>query len=108
MSEARTLRLRQAAAQLMASRTEYRESDCSAAVIALTAVATAYPTNAAAFYVCLPVEIDGTEAEGATASYVSTGSHMMMALNIGSQIPPVGTPIVCHSVGGRWCFRYDG
>ena len=66
-----------------------------------------YPTTASAFFACLPTDIDGNEAEGASATYVQESSTVFYAWNAGTQVPPVGTAIVCHAVGGRWVFRYD-
>jgi hypothetical protein len=54
------------------------------------------------------VDIDGAETEGGAVSYVQTSSNVFYALNLGSQVPPDGTTLVAHAVGGRWCFRYDG
>jgi hypothetical protein len=56
----------------------------------------------------VPVEINGSETEGAAATYVQETSTVFYALNVGTAVPPAGTTIVCHAVGGRWAFRYDG
>ena len=61
-----------------------------------------------AFYACVPLSIDGPEIEGATASFTTEGTRTMYALNVGTQVPPVGTIIIAHACGGRWTFRYDG
>src|SRR5262249_43968240 len=52
--------------------------------------------------------INGPETEGSAASYVPASSTPSYAWNAGTGIPPLGTPLVCHAVGGRWVFRYDG
>jgi hypothetical protein len=80
----------------------------SAAVLAMTTSAGSYPTTAAAFYAMLPQEVDGPETEGSPASYTAGSSTSFYAWNAGTVVPPSGTPVVCHAVGGRWCFRYDG
>jgi hypothetical protein len=107
MSETRTLRERQAAGQVLADRTRQKQADYSAAMLGITAAIALYPTTASAFYGCVPSELDGAESEGAAAAYVASG-NTIVAYNLGSKVPPIGTPVICHSVGGRWCFRYDG
>ena len=67
-----------------------------------------YPTTAGAFYASNPTEIDGSEVEGATASYTADTSQVVYVLNVGTQVPPLGTRVIAHAVGGRWVFRYDG
>lgn len=84
-----------------------RAPEGAAALLAQTSTVSTYPTTASAFFACLPTDIDGSEAEGASATYVQESSTVFYAWNAGTQIPPVGTAIVCHAVGGRWVFRYD-
>jgi hypothetical protein len=79
----------------------------SAAVLAKTTTVETYPTTASAFYACLPQDIDGAEIEGAAASYVPQSNAVFYGWNAGTAVPPPGTPVVCHAVGGRWVFRYD-
>jgi hypothetical protein len=83
-------------------------SDGSASLLVKTTTATSYPTTAGTFYASNPIEIDGTELEGSTASYSADETQVVYALNVGTQIPPVGTRVVVQAVGGRWVFRYDG
>lgn len=80
----------------------------SAAMLGQTATVQTYPTTATAFYAVVPCDIDGSQSEGAAAAYVPRTGSVAYALNLGTQIPPSGTTVVCHAVGGRWCFRYDG
>ncbi len=80
----------------------------SAAMLAQTTTMKTYPTSASAFYAIVPCDVDGSETEGAAAAYVPRTGSVSFAINLGTQIPPVGTTVVCHGVGGRWCFRYDG
>ena len=84
------------------------EARGSSAMLAQTTTVTSYPTKAAAFYAVEPCDIDGVESEGAAATYVARAGSVAYALNLGTQVPPSGTTVVCHAVGGRWCFRYDG
>ena len=82
-------------------------ADCSAAMVATTTTVTSYPTTPSAYYAVSPTDIGGNEVEGGAATY-TTSSAVAYALNVGSQTPPNGTRVVCHAVGGRWVFRYDG
>jgi hypothetical protein len=84
------------------------EARASSAMLAQTTTVKTYPTTAAAFYAVVPCDIDGGESEGASATYVPRTGSVAYALNLGTQIPVSGTMLVCHAVGGRWCFRYDG
>jgi hypothetical protein len=80
----------------------------SAALIVVTTTVSVYPTSAAQFYACNPQIITGSETEGASPTYTTDTATTIYALNVGTQIPPNGTELVVHSVGGRWVFRYDG
>lgn len=80
----------------------------SAARLVTTTTIMTYPTSAAEFYACNPTEIDGTETEGGSASYTADTDQVIYVLNLGTQIPPTGTRLVAHAVGGRWVARYDG
>jgi hypothetical protein len=75
-------------------------------MLAQTTAVKNYPTTATAFYAVVPCDIDGGENEGSAATYVPRTSSVAYAFNLGTQIPPSGTMVVCHAVGGRWCFRY--
>ena len=84
--------------------------NCSAAVVGVTTTIKTYPTVANSYFGITPQRITGTNAEGDTGTFASdiTETTKMVALNIGTQLPPEGTQVVCHGVGGRWAFRYDG
>jgi hypothetical protein len=75
-------------------------------LVFLTAIET-YPTSAQSFYACNPVELDGVEAEGATADIVIDNTTVIFAWNCGTQIPPQGTILTVDGVSGGWVFRYD-
>src|SRR5262249_42100772 len=66
------------------------------------------PHDGVGFCAVVPCDIDGGESEGAAATYVPRTGSVAYALNLGTQVPSNGTTVVCHAVGGRWCFRYDG
>jgi hypothetical protein len=78
----------------------------SSAMLAQTTTVATYPTTAAAFYAVVPCGIDGAESEGSAATYVPRTGSVAYAFNLGTEVPPSGTMVVCHAVGGRWCFRY--
>ncbi len=108
MSDLRVMRERQIAASSALDRSGDLAPYASAALIVVTTTVTTYPTSAAEFYACNPRQITGSVAEGASPVYTTDTSTVVYALNVGTQIPPSGTELVVHSVGGRWCFRYDG
>jgi hypothetical protein len=96
VSETRILRERVASSAATLDRIGSDGMFGSAAIVGVTTTVTTYPTAA------------GTEGEGDDGSPTPDTKTTLYALNTGSQIPPAGTPIVCHAVGGRWVFRYDG
>jgi len=107
MNEPRVIRDRQQAALESLDRQTGRAPEGAAALLAQTSTVTTYPMTASAFFACLPTDIDGGETEGASATYVQESPAVFYAWNAGTQVPPAGTTIVCHAVGGRWVFRYD-
>ena len=108
MDELRILRERQQAGQeALDSARGDSPPNGSAAILAMTTTVSTYPTTAGSFFAILVQSINGSEAEGSSASYVSASSTPSYAWNAGTAIPPSGTPVVCHAVGGRWVFRYD-
>jgi hypothetical protein len=109
MNDLRILRDRQTAAETALDRaTAADDPHASAAMCAITTTVTTYPTSAAVFYACNPEILGGTEAEGATPSFSADTTTILYAMNLGTAIPPNGTIIVIHAVGGRWAFRFDG
>jgi hypothetical protein len=109
MNDLRVLRDRQQAGQ------ENIDSDLdgdkvpfASVMLAQTTTVKTYPTTAASFYGVVRCDIDGSESEGTAATYNPQTGSVTYALNLGTQVPPSGTTVVCHAIGGRWCFRYDG
>ena len=107
-NDARILRERQRAQQALADSANDQDFDCAAGYLLTTTTVTSYPTSAGAFYASNPTEINGAETEGGAASYVADTAIVVMTLNVGTQVPPNGTRVVAHGVGGRLVFRYDG
>ena len=109
MNDLRVLRDRQTAAETWLDRsTASAEPFGSAALCVITTTVTTYPTSAAEFYACNPELITGAETEGGTPTFTADTNTVVYGLNLGTVIPPNGTKLVLHSVGGRWTFRYDG
>jgi hypothetical protein len=112
MSAARVLRDRQAFLSDALDRSGDQGAAANAAIVGVTTAITAYPTVAGAFYGITPQRITGTNNEGDPGVFASElpdgATTQMVALNVGSQIPPAGTKVICEAVGGRWAFRYDG
>jgi hypothetical protein len=108
MNDTRILREQLAAGRAAVDRLAPFAEDGAIAVLAQTKVIATYPTVPGSFYACVPLSVDGPEIEGATASFTADGTRTIYALNVGIQVPPVGTTVIAHSCGGRWTFRYDG
>jgi hypothetical protein len=108
VSDARIERERQKALAGVVNRAAPFSADGSPAQLVTTTTVSKYPTTAAAYYASNPTEIDGSEVEGGAASYTVDTTQVVYVLNVGTQVPPVGTRVVAHAVGGRWVFRYDG
>ena len=74
-----------------------------------TAVKYTYPSTASSFYWCVPQTVLGTEVEGGAATLTAASSGIgVYALNLGTLVPPQGTPLVVTRVAYRWVFRFDG
>ena len=51
--------------------------------------------------------VTGPLVEGGLGVLTSAG-YDFLAINLGSAIPGVGTPVICTFMDFRWAFRYDG
>jgi hypothetical protein len=80
----------------------------SAAGFGVTTTLGTYPTSASSYFAIQPNDVSGAETEGTAAVYTPLTGPPVIALNTGSAVPPQGTPVVWHAVGGRRVFRYDG
>ena len=108
MSSARVIRDRQAEAGAALDRSGGGRPDCATAMLVQTVQVTAYPVVAAAYYACNPCQLNGGEIEAGTATPVADTTTTFCFLNVGTQIPPLGTFLLVHGVGGRMVARYDG
>lgn len=81
-------------------------------VVCVTTVIGSYPTTAQAYYAVQPQDAGGTEAEGETGELTAAGDgspdNVFFAFNIGTGLPPRGSPQIVEEVGGRWVFQHDG
>lgn len=100
-------RLRQDSTLDDLDRTPETELDCAPGELLQTYTHTTYPTAAGDVYACHPVWIDADDDEGATPSFAVDTSVTIYAINVGSEIPPSGSNVIAHAVGGRWVFRWD-
>ncbi len=84
-------------------------SDATISFLGQTIEFDSYPTVAQAYYGMKNIQINGPEGENDLATFVSNvpDDGLTTAFNLGTQVPPQGTTVICSSVGGRWCFRFD-
>ncbi len=108
MADNRVERARQKAVSGVFDRIAAFVADGSTALLVTTTTVSTYPSTAGSFYASNPTEIDGGEVEGGAATYTADTTQVVYALNVGTQVPPVGTRVVVHAVAGRWVFRFDG
>lgn len=106
MDEARTLRERQAELGRATDDADIPPQGACPLVVKTKTVGT-YPTSAKSYYVVTTQTPGGTEVEGGTLS-LSAVTGDFFAGNIGNAIPPSGTEVIAHPIGGRWIFAYYG
>jgi hypothetical protein len=109
MNDLRVLRDRQIAAETALDRLGAAADPYGdAAMLVVTTTVETYPGSPNEFYACNPQLCYGDETEGGTPTFTTDTDTVIYGLGIGSAVPASGTQLVLHSVGGRWCFRYDG
>ena len=66
-----------------------------------------YPTSASRVYLMTPQQTSTNDTEGATPSFSSAGYSSVPAINLGPNVPGVGTGphLVRLGPDGRWYFR---
>jgi hypothetical protein len=62
----------------------------------------AMPTQTGRVFLVNPARIDGTEAEGSTASFAVDSTRSVPVVLIGGSPPSAGDLLVALAVGGRW------
>ena len=107
LDEAKRLRIRDEALLDGWNRSDQHPSFGSPSLVALTKKIQTYPTTARKFYACEPQTVLGKEVEGG-AGTLTPGQATFFAFNLGTAIPPEGTPILATFVESRWVFRHDG
>ena len=68
----------------------------------------AMPTATDRVFLVNPVQLSGTEAEGAPAVLVADGRRIIPVVAIGQTAPKVGDLLLALSVGGRWVAEAGG
>lgn len=79
----------------------------SPSAVARTKTLASYPTSASSYFACEPLTILGAETEGSNGVVLGSGVTIL-ALNLGSSVPPLATAVIISYVNHRWVFRYDG
>ena len=81
-------------------------ASASPLLVAQTKTLTTYPTAAQRFFACRPVVVLGAEVEGGLGA-ITADPSTVLALNLGSGIPPAGTSVVLIYCANRWVFIYN-
>lgn len=100
-------RERQSALADAIDRAARRPADGSLSALVRTASDGSYPTTANVFYAVNPVEVDGSQQEGASPTFTADVSRVFHAYNLGSAVPPLGTEVIVHLNSGRWTFTFN-
>jgi hypothetical protein len=107
MNDLRILRDRNEFADAVAdSASAGDDTACADALLGQIVDRGSFPTDPAAFFAVVPVDIDGDENEGSEATYVPRTDSVIYAINVGNTFPSAGDTVLCHAVGGRWVFRF--
>lgn len=78
-----------------------------ASMLCVTTSLGSYPTMSPAAFAVVPEECDAEDDEGAAATYTDNTDSTFFAINLGTNVPPQGSRIIVHAVGGRWLFRWS-
>lgn len=71
-----------------------------------TDVETTYPSSAGRYYLVTPMTMAGDETEGSPWSGTPRSDQGVLAANLGSAVPPLGSTVLVFSVPNRWVFFY--
>jgi len=76
--------------------------------LAKTTTVGIYPTAANACYNVTIQSITGNETEGAAATYAAASGGIAKAYNVGPNVPPSGTTVICRQEisTNRFVFFY--
>lgn len=66
------------------------------------------PASLPKFFACRPVDVGGTEAEGATATTTEESGVTEYVGVFGGKVPVAGDYLVASIVGGRWLAEHGG
>ena len=103
--ESRTLRARQSDLGDEIDRQPLADIGTSAALLVRTVAVSSYPTTAGVAYGVQALDLSVSEAEGATPT-LTVLAGKFFAINLGSNIPPVGTSLLVELVQGKYVFVY--
>lgn len=93
----------------LAARGDNDAPSASPSLLAATTTVTTYPTTAGRFFACDVQDLLGAETEGSVGSVTAASpTRRVLALNLGTAVPPIGTNVILVFVPHRWVFRYDG
>ena len=71
--------------------------------------ATSYPTLIGSVFLIQALAIDSTSIEASSPTFSNDNDGVLIpAVHIGVLVPPLGLRVICSSVGGQWCFTYNG
>jgi hypothetical protein len=105
--EVRLLRQRLSDLEEEVERLESAASEGEACLVGKTVSQGAYPTAAGRFYALTVQAVTGNETEGSAEALDDEGGTVLAA-NLGTAVPPVGTAVAADRVAHRWVFRFDG
>lgn len=74
-------------------------------VVGQTGTSGSYPVTARSVYRIELQRIIVTEKEGQPITYQALGRHVYAA-NLGTSVPPLGTPVEATLIGGKYVFTY--
>jgi hypothetical protein len=65
-----------------------------------------YPTLPQSYFFANPILVTGDESEGSAGTLTLDPTQTFLVFNLGPLIPTIGTQMLAHRVGGRWCIGY--
>ena len=84
---------------------------CNPIAVGVTTAVSSYPTTINANFALQPQTVWGTQSEGASATFATSGLGgtypVVYAYNLGTVLPGPGTQVIYRWTGTRWVFRYD-
>lgn len=85
-------------------RSQFAPPDSPGSILLKTTTDVTYPSGTNQIVICNPVLLDGDQSEGSTETPSADTTIKIPAVLVGGSPPAVGSYVVAHSVGGRWCI----